>query len=185
MSKGQNGYFQYQIGENKTIRILQGDITNIEADALVNAANNHLWMGGGVAGAIKRKGGKIIETEAMRHGPIPIGEAVITTAGDLKARYIIHAAGMGSDLQTDEIKIQNATSNAIKRAHEAKVQSVAFPSIGTGVGGFPVKDAARVMIKTTLDFFQDIKDTDLKEIIFVLFDTKTYQTFVDELKSKI
>ena len=84
------------------ISILQGDITAVEADAIVNAANNRLWMGGGVAGAIKRKGGKSIEDEAVRLGPIPIGEAVATTAGNLNAKYVIHAAGMGTDLRTDE-----------------------------------------------------------------------------------
>ncbi len=183
MIKTRNATYQYQIGDNKIITIMQGDITEIKADALVNAANNHLWMGGGVAGAIKRKGGKIIETEAMRNGPIPIGEAVITTAGNLKAKFVIHAAGMGTDLRTDETKIQNATLNALKRAHEVRIGSVAFPSIGTGVGGFPITKAARIMINTTLDFFKNIKETELKEIIFVLFDSNTFDAFSEELKS--
>lgn len=167
---------------NKTIKIIQGDITKVEADALVNAANNQLWMGGGVAGAIKHKGGIIIEKEAISKGPIPIGEAIITTAGELKAKYIIHAAGMGTDLQTDEIKIKNATKNALKRAHEAKIKSIAFPSIGTGVGGFSVSEAAKIMIKSTLDFIYNTKETSITEIIFVLFDSTTYNIFAQELK---
>jgi O-acetyl-ADP-ribose deacetylase (regulator of RNase III) len=89
----------------RSIRVIQGDISQQHADALVNAANNQLWMGSGVAGALKRKGGKIIEDEAVKQGPIPIGEAAITTAGALNAKYVIHAAGMGADLRTDENKI--------------------------------------------------------------------------------
>ena len=96
------------------IKLVQGDITDQEVDAIVNAANNHLWMGAGVAGAIKRKGGKEIEDEAMNKGPIPIGEAVVTCAGKLKAKYVIHAAVMGQDLITNEEYIKNATLNSLK-----------------------------------------------------------------------
>ena len=167
---------------NIILRVVRGDITEISADALVNAANNQLWMGGGVAGALKRKGGRIIETEAMKKGPIPIGEAVATTAGDLNARFVIHAAGMGTDLRTDRTKIKNATYNSLLRAHEVKIQSIAFPSIGTGVGGFPVKEAAEIMINTSLDFIENIENTTLKQIIFVLFDEMSFQAYLDVLK---
>src|SRR3990170_7908766 len=98
------------------IEVLRGDITKLELDALVNAANNRLWMGGGVAGALKRAGGPEIEAEAIKKGPIPIGEAVVTGAGKLKAKYVIHAAVMGQDLQTDATKIRQATVNSLKRA---------------------------------------------------------------------
>ncbi len=166
----------------KSIRIVQGDLTEMETDALVNAANNKLWMGGGVAGALKHKGGLIIETEAIKKGPIPIGEAVITTAGNLKAKYVIHAAGMGTDLRTDEDKIRNATHNAILRAHESNLKSIAFPSIGTGVGGFPIDKAAEVMLNTAVSFLKSKSNTSIEEIIFVLYSENIYNTFVNKLK---
>ena len=167
---------------NRSISVHHGDLTEMEADALVNAANNRLWMGGGVAGALKRKGGQIIEDEALKKGPIPIGEAVLTTAGKLKAKYVIHAAGMGTDLKTDAIKIKNATYNSIKRAHEAKISSIAFPSIGTGVGGFPLQEAAEIMLETAAGFLKSEANTTIKEIMFVLYTTEAYRVFVDELR---
>jgi O-acetyl-ADP-ribose deacetylase (regulator of RNase III) len=167
--------------DNTTINLIEGDITEVEADAIVNAANNHLWMGGGVAGAIKRKGGKIIEDEAVKLGPIPIGEAVATTAGNLKAKYVIHAAGMGTDLRTDEQKIKQATLNSLKRADELKIESIAFPSIGTGVGGFPIHTAADIMLKTTVEFAKE--RTSLKTIIFVLYGKDAYSAFEEVMKN--
>ena len=166
---------------NCSLQVILGDIAEQEADALVNAANNQLWMGSGVAGALKRKGGKIIEDEAVSKGPIPIGEAVITTAGNLNAKYVIHAAGMGTDLHTDADKIKAATYNSLKRAHEAKLESIAFPSIGTGVGGFPVQDAAKIMISTTIAFLRTEQNTSIDRISFVLFSKSVYTVFRDEL----
>lgn len=164
----------------KTIISLHlGDITECTADAIVNAANNELWMGGGVAGAIKRKGGQEIEAEALKKGPIPIGEAVTTTAGLLKASYVIHAVGMGTDLRTDEDKIRNATLNSLKRADELELESIAFPSIGTGVGGFSLDRAARIMLEVAVKFAQ--KDTSLKNIIFVLYGDDAYHAFKTQL----
>lgn len=157
------------------ITLTQGDITEIKADAIVNAANNHLWMGGGVAGAIKRKGGRSIEEEAVRQGPISIGEAVVTSAGSLSARYVIHAAGMGTDLKTDEKKIRAATLNSLKRAYELKIVSIAFPSIGTGVGGFPMDKAADIMLRTTIDHLKE--KTYLRNVTFVLYGDDAYKTF--------
>ncbi len=118
----------------------------MEADAIVNAANNQLWMGSGVAGAIKRRGGPEIEKQAVAKGPIPVGEAIVTGAGRLSAKWVIHAAAMGPDLETDEDKIRSATRNALRRASELNAASVAIPSIGTGVGGFPVDRAANAMV---------------------------------------
>jgi O-acetyl-ADP-ribose deacetylase (regulator of RNase III) len=165
--------------KNVIISLNEGDITDIEVDAIVNAANNQLWMGGGVAGAIKRKGGQEIEDEAVKKGPIPIGEAVATSAGNLKAKYVIHAAGMGTDLRTDEDKIRNATLNSLKRADELELESIAFPSIGTGVGGFPLDRAAQVMLETAVAFAQ--KDTSLKNIIFMLYGEDAYHAFKKQL----
>ena len=128
------------------IEAYHGDITHLELEALVNAANNRLWMGGGVAGALKRAGGKEIENEAVQKGPIPLGEAAVTGAGKLKARYVIHAAVMGRDLKTDAEKIRQATKNSLLRGDEIGIRSIAFPALGTGVGGFPLGDCARIMI---------------------------------------
>jgi O-acetyl-ADP-ribose deacetylase (regulator of RNase III) len=157
------------------IRVFQGDITEVEADAIVNAANDHLWMGAGVAGAIKRKGGKEIEDEAMKQAPIPIGEAVVTSAGKLKAKCVIHAAVMGQDLKTSEEYIKDATQNSLKRAEELKIESVAFPAFGTGVGGFPVDRCAQMMIDQVKGFSKHTKY--LREVLFVVFDKRSYDAW--------
>lgn len=165
--------------KDKKIILLQGDITDLETDAIVNAANNHLWMGSGVAGAIKRKGGVEIEKEARSKGPVEIGEAVVTSAGKLKAKYVIHAAVMGQDLQTNEKYIRDATSNSLKRAEELKLNSIAFPALGTGVGGFPVDKCADLMISTTVEFFKDNKY--VKEVHFALFRKEDFEVFSSRL----
>jgi O-acetyl-ADP-ribose deacetylase (regulator of RNase III) len=157
----------------------QGDITQIEADAIVNAANNRLWMGAGVAGAIKRVGGRQIEEEAVAQGPVPVGEAVVTTGGELKAKHVIHAAAMGQDLHTDEQKIAAATRSSLKRASEWGLTSVAFPALGTGVGRFPMAECAKVMLRTTVEFLD--QPSALKRITFVLYDEGSYKAFRDEL----
>ncbi len=159
----------------KTIRIIKGDITESTADAIVNAANNHLWMGAGVAGAIKRKGGQQIEDEAVSKGPIPVGEAVATTAGSLANKYVIHAAVMGQDLKTDENKIWMATYNSLLRADELNLESIDFPALGTGVGGFPLDKAAEVMIKATRDYLRD--SNFIKSVGFVLFDDAAFSAY--------
>ncbi|MFQ5894712.1 MAG: macro domain-containing protein [Nitrospinota bacterium] len=137
---------QRQVSEGRIV-LERGDITESAVDAVVNAANDQLWMGAGVAGAIRRKGGKEIEREAVAKGPIPVGEAVATGAGALKARYVIHAAAMGQDLRTDSPLIEAATRNSLLRAEELSLESVAFPALGTGVGGFPPEEAARAMMR--------------------------------------
>ena len=129
------------------IDVVQGDITEVEVDAIVNAANNHFWMGGGVAGAIKRKGGVEIERDAVAKGPVPVGETVITGAGRLPAKWVIHAAVMGQDLITSEEYIKEAAKNSILKASEFKISSIAFPALGTGVGGFPYRESAKAMME--------------------------------------
>jgi len=156
------------------IRLIKGDITELDVDAIVNAANNRLIMGGGVAGAIRRKGGREIEKEAMEKGPIEIGEAVVTGAGKLKAKYVIHGATMGMDFRTDEDKIRKATRNAMKRAVEMKMKSVAFPALGTGVGGFPYERAAEIMYEEVSKFSDQEYP---QEVIFVLYDQAAYEEF--------
>jgi len=160
------------------IEVLEADITALEVDAVVNAANNHLWMGGGVAGAIKRKGGAEIEAEAVRQGPLAVGESVVTGAGSLPARYVIHAAVMGQDLQTDADNIRRATQTALERAKELGVETVAFPALGTGVGGFPVAEAARIMIGEARNHLA--RDTSVRQITFALFGREAYDAFKRE-----
>lgn len=168
---------------DKKIVLLQGDITDLETDAVVNAANDHLWMGSGVAGAIKAKGGDEIEKEAMSKGPIKIGEAIVTTAGKLKTKYVIHAVVMGQDLQTSENYIRDATLNSLKRAEELSLSSIAFPALGTGVGGFPADKCADAMISTVAGFFRDNKY--LKEVYFALFRKKDFDLFALVLEKEM
>lgn len=179
------------------IKIIKADITELEVEAIVNAANNKLLMGGGVAGAIKRKGGKIIEEEAIKKGPIKIGEAVFTSAGTLPSKYVIHAATMGMDFsrpatkksvgipptdktsmagKTDELKIRASCKNALKVANELKIKSVAFPALGCGVGGFPLLASAKIMAQ---EVFRHLREEEnyLKEIIFCLYDKDAYEIF--------
>ena len=165
------------------IEVYQGDITQLELDALVNAANNRLWMGGGVAGALKRAGGKEIEAEAVKQGPIPIGEAVVTGAGKLKARYVIHAAVMGQDLKTDAEKIEQATKSSLIRADELGIKSIAFPALGTGVGSFPLGECAQIMVGEVLK--HPARKTGLERVVFVLFDQPAYQVFKHELDTQL
>jgi len=157
------------------ITLRQGDITPEETEAIVNAANSSLWMGGGVAGAIKRVGGREIEEEAVKKGPIPVGEAVVTGAGRLSCKYVIHAAVMGPDLVTDEEKIRAATKNSLLRAQELGLKSIAFPALGTGVGRFPYSKAAEVMIQEVGGHLA--KEGSLEEVVFVLYDEEAYRAF--------
>lgn len=162
------------------IQVVTGDITGQDTSALVNAANNHLWMGGGVAGALKKKGGEVIEEEAVALGPVAVGSAVITGAGALTARYVIHAAVMGQDLHTDERKVRDATRSALSLAGERGIDSVSLPALGTGVGGFSVHHCARVMIEEAVLFLSANPKT--RVVRFVLFDAATTKVFEEELR---
>jgi O-acetyl-ADP-ribose deacetylase len=166
---------------NTTLEVVQGDITDCAVDAIVNAANSHLWMGAGVAGAIKRKGGQVIEDEAVRQGPIAVGEAIVTGGGALKARHVIHAAAMGQDLTTSADLIRQATTNSLKRAAELGTEGVAFPALGTGVGGFPIHDAARAMLEATCAYLRTSPPSPLKRIVFILFTPDALQAFEQAL----
>ena len=159
------------------ITVIKGDITDSSCDAIVNAANNHLWMGAGVAGAIKRRGGEAIEQEAVAKGPIKSGDAVATTGGLLKARYVIHAAGMGQDLKTSEHLIRQSTESSLRVADGLGLKSVAFPAIGTGVGGFDVTECARIMIATIIEH----ASISIERVEFVLFDAVTSAAFESAL----
>ena len=147
------------------IEVSDGDITRLEVDAIANAANNELWMGAGVAGAIKRAGGAEIEAEARVLGPIAVGEAVATGAGSLNAKHVIHAAVMGQDLQTNAELVGKATRSALEVADGLGVESVALPAFGTGVGGFPLDEAARIMVAEVKAF----QPSSLKRVVFAVF----------------
>jgi O-acetyl-ADP-ribose deacetylase (regulator of RNase III) len=164
------------------VELLEGDITGVETDAIVNAANNALWMGSGVAGAIKRVGGKEIEDEAVERGPIPVGEALVTGAGALKTRYVIHAAVMGTDLATDAGKIRSATKNSLLRAEELGLRSIAFPALGTGVGGFPHREAAEIMLEVVNDHLNG--ESGLDRVLFVLYGEEAFECFEEKLSAQ-
>lgn len=159
------------------IKIIQDDITQVKVDAIVNAANNKLVMGGGVAGAIKKKGGSVIEDEAVKKGPIEIGEAVWTSAGTLPAKHIIHAATMGMDFKTDEVKIRNSCRSSLEAAEKMKIKSIAFPALGCGAGGYPLLASAKIMAQEVFRHIRENETTNLKEIIFCLFDRQAYDIF--------
>jgi O-acetyl-ADP-ribose deacetylase (regulator of RNase III) len=148
------------------LEVITGDLLDAQTDAIVNAANSQLWMGGGVAGAIKRAAGSEVESEAMGLGPINPGDSVVTSAGRLAApiRWVVHAATMGPDLQTSEDYIRRATTSALAAAARAGARSVAFPALGTGVGGFPIERAAAVMV----DAVRSAPVSGIEHVVFVV-----------------
>jgi O-acetyl-ADP-ribose deacetylase (regulator of RNase III) len=169
-----------RIGQS-SIAIERGDITDWEVDAIINAANSTLAMGTGVAGAIKRKGGVIIEEEAMRQGPVEVGEAVLTTGGNLAATHVIHAAVMGPDLQTDGDKIATTTRAVLALAAKHRITSLALPALGTGVGHVPPAVSASAMLDAVVSHLKG-SPTGLKRVVFVLYQDDAYKAFTDTLK---
>src|SRR5262245_50423358 len=160
----------------KTKVILQqGDITDANVDAVVNAANTHLQLGAGVAGAIRRKGGPTIQQECEAIGPVSLGEEAITGGGHLKARHVIHAASMQLGGLTSEDSLRDSTVNSLKRAVEKQLTSIAFPAIGTGIAGFPLDRCAQVMLEEVRKHLNG--QTSLRQILFVLFDEAALKTF--------
>ena len=158
------------------LEVADGDITTQTTDAVVNAANNAFWMGAGVAGALKARGGSAIEAEAMAQGPVEPGECVVTSGGRLAARYVIHAAVMGQDLRTSESLIAQATANSLALAEDRQLASIAFPAFGTGIGGFPIDECARAMIAAIRAHVSAA--TSLRLIRLVLFGLPAYRAFV-------
>src|SRR5258705_7397332 len=166
----------------KTTGIVErGDITEAEVDAVVNAANAELWMGAGVAGALKRKGGVVIEEDAIRQGPVEIGEAVLTVAGNLAATHIIHAVTMGKDLKSDPDNIIAATRATLAIAEKHKLSSLAFPALGSGGGGVPAAAFAGGMASTVVE---DVKrgTSSLEKVLFVLYEDQAQKAFSEVLK---
>ena len=161
------------------IQLLQGDITALEVDAIVNAANNDLILGGGVAGAIRAKGGSVIQQECNKIGTIKVGDAAVTSGGNLKAKHIIHAASMALGSDTTAGTLRNSVRNTLLKTEEYKITSIAFPAIGTGVAGFPVAGCARIMLDEVISYLGS--HTHLQKVYFTLYDKITLQAFREEL----
>jgi O-acetyl-ADP-ribose deacetylase (regulator of RNase III) len=157
------------------IVLLEGDLTAQAVDAIVNAANSRLQLGAGVAGAIREKGGPSIQAECDRIGPIAVGEAAVTGAGNLPARFVIHAAGMALGGRADEQSVRSAMRAALERAREKGCRSIAVPAIGAGIAGFPLQRCAEVLLEEARRHLAG--ETPLEEIRFVLFGEPAYRVF--------
>jgi O-acetyl-ADP-ribose deacetylase (regulator of RNase III) len=165
------------------LEILKGDLTEMDVDAIVNAANAQLILGGGVAGAIRTKGGPSIQEECNRIGGTHVGGAVITGAGNLKARHVIHAVGPRMGEGDEERKLRDATLNSLALADEKGLKSIAFPAISTGIFGFPMDRCARIMLETTKEYLQG--NTSLRKVIFCLFGEEAFRTFEETLQGML
>jgi O-acetyl-ADP-ribose deacetylase len=157
------------------IELMQGDLTEMDTDAIVNAANNDLQHGGGVAGAIRRKGGDVIQRESNEIGSIPVGGAAITSGGKLKARYVIHAASMQLGGRTTAHALKSSTAHSLRIAAEKGLKTIAFPAVGTGIAGFPMDECADIMLREAVDHLK--RGGSLEKIFFVLFDALSLKTF--------
>jgi O-acetyl-ADP-ribose deacetylase (regulator of RNase III) len=167
------------------IEILQGDLTEMDTDAIVNAANNDLQLGGGVAGAIRRKGGPKIQRECNEVGPVPVGGAAITSGGNLKARFVIHAASMQLGGLTTALSLRSSTAHSLRIAAQKGLKTIAFPAIGTGIAGFPTRECAEIMLREVGKHFEG--PTSLEKVYFVLFSADALMAFEGvwaELKAK-
>jgi O-acetyl-ADP-ribose deacetylase (regulator of RNase III) len=164
----------------RVLELIEGDITEMDTDAIVNAANARLILGGGVAGAIARKGGPEIRAECDRVGGTFVGGAAITTGGRLKARHVIHAVGPRMGEGKEDEKLTNATRNALKVADENGLKSIAFPAISTGIFGFPIHRCAEIMLATTLDYLKG--QTGLQRVVFCLYGRDSFNVFAEQLK---
>jgi O-acetyl-ADP-ribose deacetylase (regulator of RNase III) len=155
------------------MEVLEGDIATLEVDAIANAANNHLWMGAGVAGAIKRAGGEEIEREAVAQGPIEVGDAVATGGGRLQARHVIHGAVMGQDLRTNADLVARTTRRVLEVADELGARSLGLPAFGTGVGGFPLGECAEIMVREVRSY----EPQSLERVVFAVFGDEAESVF--------
>ncbi len=170
---------------NTVLELVEGDITEMGTDAIVNAANEYLAHGGGVAGAIARKGGPVIQRESdewvRRHGLVPTGSAAITSGGNLKAHYVIHAVGPIYDGTPRSAELlASAVRSALKMADDHGLKSIALPAISTGIFGYPMEEAAEVMLRTAIVYLQG--QTGLERVVFCLYGRSAYETFAAVLK---
>jgi len=167
------------IGQTELV-LINGDLTEQTTDAIVNPANSELILGGGVAGAIRRKGGPKIQEECDRIGGTPVGTAVITTGGNLKARHVIHAVGPMMGEGDEDRKLRDAALNSLKVADQHKLKSISFPAISTGIFGYPLERCAQIMLATTIEYLRG--KTGLENVGFCLWGDEAYQTFEETLK---
>ena len=181
---------------NRVLELVEADITEMQTDAIVNAANAGLILGGGVAGAIRKKGGPKIQQECDKIGGTFVGGAVITTAGNLKAKHVIHAVGPRMGEGNEDEKLKNATLNSLKLADENNLKSIAFPAISTGIFGFPIQRCAEIMLKTTIAYLTRSPDlrrktqgpegqTGLQKVVFALFGRADYEIFENQLNRQL
>lgn len=174
------------MAQKPSITLIQGDITTLAVDAIVNAANEHLQHGGGVAGAISRQGGPAIQRASndwvAAHGRVLTGSAAITPAGELKAKYVIHAVGPVMGSGNEDAKLHSATLSALRLADEYKLTSIAFPAISTGIFGYPVERCAQIMLGAVADYLQG--PTGITQVIFCLYDQHTLKTFTSTYNQK-
>lgn len=157
------------------VELWNGDICDLEVDAIVNPANLSLWMATGVAGAIKRAGGDSIEFAAVRQAPVPLGGAIITTAGRLACRAVIHAVSLDRDRRTSGPVLAAAVRSVMARAREIGATSIAFPALGTGVGGFPLEEAATITVRTVREELE--RSPDIAHVTFALRGATAYEAF--------
>ena len=168
---------------NTVLELIDSDITEMDTDAIVNAANVQLILGGGVAGAIRQKGGPAIQQQCDKIGGTFVGGAVITTGGKLKAKYVIHAVGPRMGEGDENNKLKNTTLNSLKLADKHNIRSIAFPAISAGIFGFPIERCAEIMLRTTIEYLKG--QTGLKKVVFCLFGSDSYAVFEKQLKQKI
>lgn len=166
--------------KNSQIKLVQGDITELNTDVIVNAANSQLIMGGGVAGAIRKKGGPKIQKECDQIGGVFVGGAVITTGGNLKAKHVIHAVGPRMGEGNEDEKLRNATLNSLKLMDKYKLRTIAFPAISTGIFNYPIDKCARIMISTAKEYLSG--KTNIEEVIFCLYSIQDFRIFEVFLK---
>lgn len=165
--------------KGRTLELAEGDITEMETDAIVNAANTALQLGAGVAGAIRRKGGPAIQKECDQIGHCPVGGAAITTGGDLKAPHVIHAVGPRMGEGDEDNKLRNATLNSLRVADENGLKSIALPAISTGIYGFPIERAAELMLAAAAEYLEG--GTGLERVVFCLFGQEAFNVFAKAL----
>ena len=169
--------------EKSVLELIDGDITEMQTDSIVNAANAQLVLGGGVAGAIRRKGGPKIQEECNKKGPTFVGGAVMTTGGNLKAKYVIHAVGPRMGEGNEDEKLRNATLNSLKLADENNLKSISFPAISAGIFGFPIVRCAEIMLKTSIKYLKS--KTGLEKVVFCLYGRDSYEVFASRLEQEV
>jgi O-acetyl-ADP-ribose deacetylase (regulator of RNase III) len=168
---------EQEINKGKVLKIIEGDITEEPVDAIVNAANSYLKHGGGVAGAIVRRGGQIIQAESNEIGFVPTGEAAMTSAGNLPAKYVIHAVGPRWDEGNEDEKLRNAVKNSLKLAEKNNLTSLSIPAISSGIYGFPKEECASIILKTIREYANQNPEGSLREIRICLFDQEMVKIF--------